>query len=161
MRLDPCYFREGSWGQHPSIPLATCFHVTGLHVTIPPSVWSFTILPSSFFQGAPATDAVLSRTREDSTPKSHISGWGNYRFYIKTTHKIFELTACSNRHFISSSPMLYNTVVSNHFHSVKILLFSSARSRDFDGLIGIELPMSMYTTKTAIDLCHFKVRSST
>jgi hypothetical protein len=29
-----------------------------------------------------------------------------------------------------------NTVVSNHFHSVKILLFSSARSRDFDGLIG-------------------------
>jgi hypothetical protein len=27
-----------------------------------------------------------------------------------------------------------NTVVSNHFHSVKILLFSSARSRDFDGM---------------------------
>ena len=26
-----------------------------------------------------------------------------------------------------------NTVVSNHFHSVKLLLFSSARSRDFDG----------------------------
>ena len=26
-----------------------------------------------------------------------------------------------------------NTVVPNHFHSVKILLFSSARSRDFDG----------------------------
>jgi hypothetical protein len=41
-----------------------------------------------------------------------------------------------------------NTVVLNHFHSVKILLFSSARSRDFDGLIGIELPVSMYTTKT-------------
>ena len=39
-----------------------------------------------------------------------------------------------------------NTVVSNHFHSVKILLFSSGRSRDFDGLIGIELPLSMYTT---------------
>jgi hypothetical protein len=32
-----------------------------------------------------------------------------------------------------------NTVVSNHFQSVKIVLFSSARSRDFDGLIGIEL----------------------
>ena len=32
-----------------------------------------------------------------------------------------------------------NTVVSNYFHSVKILLFSSARSRDFDGLIDIEL----------------------
>ena len=53
-----------------------------------------------------------------------------------------------------------NTVVSNHFHSVKILLFSSARSRDFDGLIGIELPVSMYTTKTPIDLCRFNVRSS-
>jgi hypothetical protein len=54
-----------------------------------------------------------------------------------------------------------NTVVSNHFHSVKILLFSSARSRDFDGLIGIELPVSMYTTKPPIDLCRFSVRSST
>jgi hypothetical protein len=28
---------------------------------------------------------------------------------------------------------LNNTIVSNHFHSVKILLFSSARSRDVDG----------------------------
>jgi hypothetical protein len=27
-----------------------------------------------------------------------------------------------------------NTVVSNHFYSIKILLFSSARSRDFDGM---------------------------
>jgi hypothetical protein len=54
-----------------------------------------------------------------------------------------------------------NTVVSNHFHSVKILLFSSARSRDFDGLIGIELPVSMYTAQTPIDLCRFNVRSST
>jgi hypothetical protein len=27
-----------------------------------------------------------------------------------------------------------NTVVSNHFHSVKMLLLSSARSRDFDGM---------------------------
>jgi hypothetical protein len=54
-----------------------------------------------------------------------------------------------------------NTVVSNHFHSVKILLFSSARSRDLDGLIGIELPVSIYTTKTPIDLCRFNVRSST
>ena len=41
-----------------------------------------------------------------------------------------------------------NTVVSNHFHSIKILLFSSARSRDFDGTPGTELPVSMYTTKT-------------
>ena len=48
-----------------------------------------------------------------------------------------------------------NTVVSTLFYSVKILLFSSARSHDFDGLIGIELPVSMYTTKTPIDLCRF------
>ena len=47
------------------------------------------------------------------------------------------------------------------FPFVKILLFSFARSRDFDGLIGIELPVSMYTTKTPIDLCRFNVRSST
>ena len=59
------------------------------------------------------------------------------------------------------STMLCNTVVSNHFHSVTILLSSSAISRDFDGLIGIELPVSMYTTKTPIDLCRFNVRSST
>ena len=52
-------------------------------------------------------------------------------------------------------------VVSNHFHSVKILLFSSASSRDFDGLIGIELPVLMYTIQTPIDMCHFNVRSST
>jgi hypothetical protein len=37
------------------------------------------------------------------------------------------------------------------FFVSKILLFSSARSRDFDGLIGIELPVPMYTTKTPID----------
>ena len=65
------------------------------------------------------------------------------------------ISSCSS--CSSSSP----TVVSNHFHSVKILLFSSARLRDFDGLIGIELPVSMYTTKTSIDMCRFNVRSST
>jgi hypothetical protein len=31
-------------------------------------------------------------------------------------------------------------IVSNHFHSVKILLFSSARSRDFDGIYSTGLP---------------------
>ena len=46
-----------------------------------------------------------------------------------------------------------NTVVSNHFHSVKILLFSSARSRDLDGTPGTEFPVSMYTTKTPMDMC--------
>jgi hypothetical protein len=63
--------------------------------------------------------------------------------------------------FHVSLKLHYNTVVSNRFHSVKILLFSSARSRDFDGLIGIELPVSMYTTKTPIDMCRFNIRSST
>jgi hypothetical protein len=54
-----------------------------------------------------------------------------------------------------------NTVVSNHYHSVKILLFSSVRSRDFDGMYSTGLPVSMYTTKTQIDMCRFNVRSST
>jgi hypothetical protein len=43
------------------------------------------------------------------------------------------------------SMVVFNTVVSNHFHSVKNLLFSSTRSHDFDGLISIELLVSMYT----------------
>ena len=64
--------------------------------------------------------------------------------------------------YVMIKPSVYfNTVVSNHFHSVKLFLFSSARSREFDGLIGIELPVSMYTTKTPIDMCRFNVRSST
>jgi hypothetical protein len=52
---------------------------------------------------------------------------------------------------------LCNTVVSNHFHSVKNFLFSSAKPRDFDGMLGTGLPVSMYTTKTPIDKCHFNV----
>ena len=62
---------------------------------------------------------------------------------------------------VITSRYKFITVVSNNFYSVKILLFSSARSRDFDGLIGIELPVSMYTTQTPIDMCRFNVRSST
>jgi hypothetical protein len=54
-------------------------------------------------------------------------------------------------HVYNNVCISYNTVVSNHFHSVNFFLFSSARSCDFDGLIGIELPVSMYTTKTPID----------
>ena len=50
-----------------------------------------------------------------------------------------------------------NTVVSNHFHSVKSLLFSSARSHDFDGMLGTQLPVSMYTTKSPIDMQRFNV----
>jgi hypothetical protein len=55
----------------------------------------------------------------------------------------------------------WNTFVWNHFHSVKILLFSSAKSCDFDGTPGTEILVSMYTTKTPIDMCRFNVRSST
>jgi hypothetical protein len=50
-----------------------------------------------------------------------------------------------------------NTVVSNHFHSVKNVLFSSAKPHDFDGMLGTGLPVSMCTTKTPIDKCHFNV----
>jgi hypothetical protein len=45
-----------------------------------------------------------------------------------------------------------NTVVSNLFHSVKNFKFSSAKPRDFDGMLGTGLPLSMYTTKTPIDI---------
>ena len=54
-----------------------------------------------------------------------------------------------------------NIVVLNHFHSVEEKKKLSTRSPDFDGMFGIELPVSMYTTKTSIDLCRFDVRSST
>jgi len=52
---------------------------------------------------------------------------------------------------------VFNTVVSNHFHSVKNILFSSAKPRHFDGMLGTGLPVSMYTTKTPIDKCRFNV----
>ena len=39
-----------------------------------------------------------------------------------------------------------------------ILLFSSARSRAFDGTPATELPVSMYTTQTQIDMRRFSVR---
>jgi len=51
-------------------------------------------------------------------------------------------------------------LVSNHFHYVKSFLFSSARSHDFDGMLGTlgtGLPVSMYTTKTPIDMWRFNV----
>jgi hypothetical protein len=41
--------------------------------------------------------------------------------------------------------------------SVKSRLFSSARPHDFDGMLDTELPLSMYTTKTPIDMWHFSV----
>jgi len=52
----------------------------------------------------------------------------------------------------------YNTLVSNHFYSVKsVFLFSSARPRDSDGMLGTGLPVSMYPTKTPIDMWRFNV----
>ena len=54
--------------------------------------------------------------------------------------------------------MYFNMLVSNHFHSVKSLLFPSARPHDFDGMLGTELPVSMYTMKTeTIDMWCFNV----
>ena len=50
-----------------------------------------------------------------------------------------------------------NMLVSNHFHSVKSLLFLSVRPRDFDGMLGTGLPLSMYTTKTTIDMWRFNI----
>ena len=87
-------------------------------------------------------------------------------FYIKTSLPAFVKvgkTPATQNLALEQYELLtsFNTVVSNHFHSVKILLFSSARSRDFDGLIGIELPVSMNTTETPIDMCRFNVQSST
>jgi hypothetical protein len=63
--------------------------------------------------------------------------------------------------FITYLTMTEINTVYFHFHSVKILLFSSAISRDFDGMLDTGLPVSMYTTKTPIDMCRFKVLSST
>ena len=50
-----------------------------------------------------------------------------------------------------------NTVVLNIFHSVNNFLFSSAKPHHFVGMLGIGLPVSMYTTKTPIDKCRFNV----
>ena len=49
----------------------------------------------------------------------------------------------------------YNTLVSKHFHSR--FLFSSARPRDFDGMLGNGLQVSMYATKTPIDMWRFNI----
>ena len=83
----------------------------------------------------------------------HVSGSANRSLF----------NACVRSHWwrLAVSCGKCNTVVSNHFHSVKILLFSCARSRDFDGMFSIGLPVSMYTTQNLIELCHFSVRCST
>ena len=39
----------------------------------------------------------------------------------------------------------------------KVFLFSSAKPREFDGMLGSGLPVSMYTTKTPIDMRRFNV----
>jgi hypothetical protein len=50
---------------------------------------------------------------------------------FQANQSLFSLLNDGNREAANT-----NMVVSNHFHSVKILLFSSARSRDFDGTPG-------------------------
>ena len=56
-----------------------------------------------------------------------------------------------------SNQRQYNTVVSNHYHSVKNCLFSFTKPRDFDGMLGNGLPVSVHTTKTPIEKCRFNV----
>ena len=68
-----------------------------------------------------------------------------FTLYIIASINIYQITCMDN------------TVVSNHFHSVKNFLFSSAKPRDFDGMLGTGLPVSMYTTKTPINKCRFNV----
>ena len=53
-------------------------------------------------------------------------------------------------------PSQYGYFESFPFHQ-KFFLFSSARPRDFDGILGTGLPMSMYTTKTTIDMWRFNI----
>ena len=51
----------------------------------------------------------------------------------------------------------YGCFESFPFRPVKNFLFSSAKPRHFDGMLGTGLPVSMYTTKMPIDKCHFNV----
>ena len=91
-----------------------------------------------------------------------LSHMTNFRRINKKNNHIWFFFSMTNLHpnrVILILENCSNTVVSNRFHSVKILLFSSARSRDFDGTPGTELPVLMYTTKTPIDMCRFNVRS--
>jgi hypothetical protein len=45
----------------------------------------------------------------------------------------------------------------NNFHSFKSFLVSSARPREFDGMLSTGLPLSIYTTKTPIDMWRFNI----
>ena len=83
-----------------------------------------------------------------------ITIWPLLRYLRIPTNHIGCVMVSVVRTPIGSNQRLYNTVVSNHFHSVK---FSSAKPRDFDGMLGFGLPVSMYTTKTPIDKCRFNV----
>jgi hypothetical protein len=88
---------------------------------------------------------------EDRTLKQHIS-IGVFVVYIDTGSSVPGVLSksCDLARLlaikIDKDGMLHNTVVSNHFHSVKILLFSSARSHDFDRTPGtICLISEIYT----------------
>ena len=82
----------------------------------------------------------------------------------KTSSSSHQNVTCS-RHHIAEKLLIwdskiithFNSVVSNHLHSVKNFLFSSAKPRDFHEMFGTGLPVSMYTVKTPIDKCHFNV----
>ena len=81
----------------------------------------------------------------------HIGHFRYFYFYF------YNILTSFNKLKIMSEDAHDNTVVSNHFQSVKNFLFSSAKPRDFDGMLGTGLPVSMYTTKTPIDKCRFNV----
>jgi hypothetical protein len=70
-------------------------------------------------------------TRNDPTESIQIVRYNNCSYFTDGNVK-YDLEGILQRNY---------TVVSNHFHSVKILLFSSARSRNFDGMFGTGLPV--------------------
>ena len=105
----------------------------------------------------PVTVLSYSDDRNTFFVSSAFSMQSRFTLYVWSIHSFILLVHLTKSRALSS----LITVVSNHFHSVNILLFSSARSRDFDGMFGTGLPVSMYTTKTPIDMCRFNIRSST
>ena len=64
------------------------------------SQWGFTILPSSFFQGAPATDTNLSRTHENSTPPLGL-GIISIQRYLKQLPKLGETKTKDLKYYLN------------------------------------------------------------
>jgi hypothetical protein len=58
----------------------------------------------------------------------------------------------TDSYFIYNCKQEYGCFESFPFRQNFVIFVRQIISRDFDGLIGIELPVSMYTTKTPIDV---------